>query len=205
MTDRPNQIPPGGFRIVYADPPWPYRDKCHAGKRGAIYKYPSMTIEEICAVPVKHIVADDAVLFLWVTWPFIFKAERVMEAWGFEYMTLGFDWAKTNPKAGTPFFGMGSMTRSCTEPCLLAKRGKPKRVDAGVHSYTEAKRREHSQKPIKVRDKIVRLLGDVPRIELFARCSAPGWHLWGDQAKGYSDYIDIEQAVADLATKKGGA
>lgn len=127
-------------------------------------------------------------LFLWTTWPLIFDAKSLIEAWGFTYKTCGFAWVKTI-KSNTPAFGLGHWTRGNTEPCLLAVRGKPKRVDAGVPQviaeFAEeslfAQRGPHSAKPQDARDRIVRLMGDVPRIELFARERRPGWDAWGDE------------------------
>ena len=95
------------------------------------------------------------------------------------YKTLGFSWIKTNSRNGKPFFGIGHYTRSNCEVCLLAVRGKPKVVSKYVSSVIISPRRKHSEKPDIVRDKIVELCGDVPRIELFARKRVAGWDSWG--------------------------
>jgi len=86
------------YNIIYADPAWSYNDKMHAGERGADYKYKTMSIPEICNLPIRNIASDNSRLFLWVTMPFIFEAEKVMNAWGFDFKTCGFVWIKTNPK-----------------------------------------------------------------------------------------------------------
>lgn len=90
----------------------------------------------------------------------------------------GFTWHKTT-KHGKSCFGMGNWTRANTEDCLFAVRGKPKRVNRGVRQFIEAPRGSHSTKPPEVRERLVRLMGDVPRLEMFAREATPGWDIWG--------------------------
>jgi N6-adenosine-specific RNA methylase IME4 len=167
------------YKILYADPPWRYTDKCHSGKRGADYKYKTMSIEDIANLPIKEITDDDCILFLWVTMPFIFEAKKIIEAWGFQYKTIGFGWVKKNKISDSLFFGMGNYTRSNLEICLLAVKGKPKRVSKSVHSVIVSRIEHHSKKPDEARDRIVKLCGDLPRIELFARTKTPGWDAWG--------------------------
>ncbi len=178
-------IPKGGFKIVYADPPWMHRDKARSGKRGAGFKYKLLTVEEICAFPIHRLVADDAALLLWVPAPLLLShAEPVIAAWGFQYKTIGFNWIKQDTHKPTVFTGMGNWTRANAEYCLICTRGKPKRVSAKVCSVVVAPRGEHSVKPPCVRDYIVKLLGNVPRVELFAREQVMGWHCWGDEVEG---------------------
>jgi N6-adenosine-specific RNA methylase IME4 len=172
------------YQIVYADPPWSYDDKASAGKRGSSYKYPTMTIAQLESMPVASIVTPDATLFLWVTMPLVQEGLQVMKAWGFEYKTCAFTWVKRTTKSGKLFWGMGNWTRSNPEMCLLGVRGKPKRVSAGVHSVVESVIEEHSKKPDEVRSRIVGLMGDVPRIELFARARVEGWDAWGNELNG---------------------
>lgn len=176
--------------MIYADPPWRYNDSGnpHGGTEA---HYESLTLDQIKALNASTIAAPDAVLFVWATYPLIREALEVIDAWGFTYKTLGFQWVKTNVRAGTIFTGLGRMTRGNTEPCLLATRGKPKRVSASVHQIILTDDYEpetivapvtrHSAKPPEARTKIVELLGDVPRIELFARERAAGWDAWGNQ------------------------
>ena len=175
--------PPGGYQIVYADPPWAYRDKCNSGMRGVVFKYQLMTVEQICALGdmVKTIAADNCLLALWWVPPQPAEALRVVEAWGFEIKTmLGFSWLKLTTN-GLDHFGMGNWTRANQECCLFAARGKPKRVKKNVRQIIRAPRREHSQKPDEARDRLVDLMGDVPRIELFARQQHAGWAVAGDE------------------------
>jgi site-specific DNA-methyltransferase (adenine-specific) len=175
------------YNIILADPTWNYDDKCHAGRRGASYKYNILILPEVMALPVPEITADNAVLFLWATFPMINEALAVMDAWGFRYKTIGFLWAKMNKISPTPFMGMGNWTRSNTEPCLMGIKGKPKRVNASVRSLIIEPIRRHSEKPPIVRDKIVELMGNLPRIELFARQSTPGWDAWGNEVTGRTE------------------
>ena len=179
-------LPNKRYSIVYADPPWRYRNYDYAytsdgrrARRGCAKEYEVQDIGWIRSLPVSEIVAEDAVLFLWVTWPLLVEGISVIGAWGFEYKTVGFVWVKEN--GGRLFWGMGNWTRSNTEACLIGVRGKIRRVDAGVHSVIKAPVGRHSSKPIEVRDRIVRLMGDLPRIELFARERVEGWDAWGNE------------------------
>ena len=135
--------------------------------------------------PVRKITGGGAVLFLWATFPNIAEALRVMQAWGFAYKTAAFVWVKKNRKSGTNFWGMGQYTRANAEVCLI---GISKGFKAGekikshrVHQIVEAPFDGHSKKPDIVRERIVELMGNVPRIELFARDRVPGWDAWGDE------------------------
>jgi len=167
------------YRIVYADPPWTYRDKAHAGKRGVEYKYSCLTVAQLKCLPVYRIAAEDCALFLWTTGPMMPDAIEVMHAWGFIYKTVAFTWIKRT-KRDKLFWGMGNWTRANAEYVLLGICGKPKRLSAGVHSIVEAPVGGHSEKPAEVRRRIVELMGDVPRIELFATSRFAGWAVWGD-------------------------
>ena len=183
------------YNIIYADPPWTYRDKCNAGERGACHKYDVMSIDDICDLNVPAISDDNSVLFLWATWPLLQEALYVMLKWGFAYKTIGFVWVKTTKKAHEKlwsasfyewlnrltFMGMGNWSRSNSEPCLMGIRGKPKRASASVKSTIIAPIGEHSAKPPETRDRIVQLCGDLPRAELFARDKTLGWDVWGNE------------------------
>lgn len=169
------------YQVIYADPPWRYEQKRLQG--AAEHHYPTMSIEEICGLPVAEIAAKDSLLFLWATFPQLPEALRVISAWGFKYKTLAFLWLKKNKKADSWFYGMGFWTRGNAELCLLATRGHPKRQSASVHQFIISPIEEHSKKPDIVRDKIIALAGDVPRIELFARQETPGWDVWGNEVE----------------------
>ena len=169
------------YNIIYADPPWSYKDKALAGNRGAGCKYKTQSKEWLNDLPVADISADDCVLFLWVTMPKLNECMELIERWGFNYKTVAFTWVKKNRKSPSWFWGMGRWTRVNAELCLIATKGKPKRIDAGVHSVIDTPIEGHSKKPDCVRDRIVQLLGDLPRVELFARNETPGWDVWGNE------------------------
>jgi len=174
------------YNVIYADPPWSYKDKRDKHPRlagGASVHYPTMALADIKALPVGNIAADDSMLFLWVTFPNLKEGIEVLEAWGFKYKTLGFSWIKTNKKDGKPFFGIGWYTKSNCEVCLIGVRGRPKKASNSVSSVVIAPREEHSKKPGIVRDRIVQFAGDVPRVELFARTKTKGWDVWGNEIK----------------------
>lgn len=173
------EFPNKKYAVIYADPPWGYRNR---GTRAAAARhYPTMTLADIKALPVADIAAEDCVLFLWATFPMLPEALETIKAWGFRYKTLAFCWIKRNRKSPGWFWGLGNWTRSNPEACLLAVRGRPVRASAAVHSLIEAPVGRHSAKPQQVRERIVELMGDVPRIELFARERTPGWDVWGDE------------------------
>jgi len=171
------------YQIIYADPPWNSnsqfgRDK----KRGNKQHYPLMTLEDIKKLPVKNISDDNSILFLWVVDTQLFDAKEVIEMWGFTYKTVGFTWIKKT-KSDKDHFGVGMWTRKNPEMCLISTKGNPKRMNAGVRQLQRYKIREHSRKPDEIRNKIRELMGDLPRIELFAREKTPGWDVWGDEVE----------------------
>ena len=140
-----------------------------------------MSMDELCALPVAELAAPDCALFLWATFPQLPEALRLIKAWGFQYKSVAFVWLKKNRKADSWFYGLGFWTRANAELCILATKGRPRRKSAGVHQVVLAPVEEHSKKPDIVRDKIVTLMGDLPRIELFARQTPPGWDVWGNE------------------------
>jgi site-specific DNA-methyltransferase (adenine-specific) len=169
------------YSVIYADPPWTYKDKANAGKRGAVHQYPVMELDDIKALPVGDIAADNSALFLWVTAPLLPTCLEVVIAWGFKYKTIGFTWVKTYPESEKYFMGMGNYTRSNAEFCLLAFKGEVLRVlSKSVRSLVVTPLGRHSEKPSVVRERIVELFGDIPRIELFARQRVAGWDAWGN-------------------------
>ena len=120
---------------------------------------------------------------MWATYPCLNEALETIKAWGFKYKTVGFTWVKVkrNKKSDTWFWGLGHWTRANAEICIIATKGKPKRISKSVHSIIDAPVEEHSKKPDITRDRIVQLMGDLPRIELFAREETPGWDVWGNE------------------------
>lgn len=194
----------GGYQILYADPPWSYQDASCSGGVGKEYK--TMATTAIGNLPVSRLAAPDAVLFIWATYPKIADMFDLLPRWGFTFKSIAFQWIKTRGAfpdgSAKPFLGLGRWTRGNTEPCFLAVRGKPKRISCGVSQLITTLEEDlvvapvgrHSAKPPEVRDRIVTLMGDLPRIELFARDRTPGWDVWGnDPALGSPD-IRMEAA-----------
>ena len=168
----------GTYSIIYADPPWTYNDKNTQG--AASNHYETMSLNDIKTMPISDITKDDCVLFMWATYPLLAEALEVIDAWGFTYKSVAFTWIKLNKNGFGYFFGLGRWTRGNPELCLIATKGKPQRASASVANLTIAPLTRHSAKPPIVRDKIVELMGDLPRIELFARNQTKGWGVWGN-------------------------
>lgn len=167
------------YQIIYADPPWQYDQR---GVEGAAAKqYPTMSFPELCELPVGNLADRNCVLFLWTTFPMLDKAVRLIEAWGFAYKTVAFVWLKQNRKSDGWYYGLGFWTRCNAEICLLATKGKPRRACNRAHQLIISHMEKHSKKPEEAREKIVTLMGDLPRIELFARQTTPGWDVWGNE------------------------
>lgn len=177
-------LPNKKYNIIYADPPWSYKDKAAAGSRGSSFKYPTEENDWIDKFPIDQLASDNCFLFMWATMPKLPEIFETIKMWKFKYRTCAFTWMKKNKKADSLFMGMGNWTRANSELCLLATRGNPKRVSGGVRSAILARREEHSKKPAEARDRIVKLCGDLPRIELFARQTAKGWDCWGNEIQG---------------------
>lgn len=123
----------GTYEIIYADPPWRYSAKKVQG--AAENHYPTMSIDELCALPVAELAAKDSALFMWATFPQLPEALRLIRAWGFTYKSVAFVWLKKNKKADSWFYGLGFWTRANAEVCLLATKGHPKRQAADIHQF----------------------------------------------------------------------
>jgi len=171
------------YNIIYADPPWKYNDRRGDSKDyGACSAhYDTLSYKELKVIPIQDISADDCALFLWTTMPFLPDAISLVSDWGFRYRTVAFVWIKTNPKAGTVFKGLGNWTKANAELVLLGTRGKVKRESKKVSQVIVENRGKHSKKPNIVRERIVELVGDLPRIEIFARDRFDGWSCFGNE------------------------
>ena len=175
-------FPDKKYNIIYADPAWSYKVWSKKGQgRSAEHHYLTMNIDDIKNLPIQDIADDNCILFMWVTFPLLKDSFDVIESWGFTYKTVGFTWVKKNKKTDSWFWGMGHWTRANAELCLIATKGTIKRQSASVHQVIDTPIERHSKKPDIVRDKIVELVGDLPRIELFARETAEGWDSWGNE------------------------
>lgn len=174
------------YDVIYADPPWRYQDKKCNG--ACALHYDTMKIQDIKDLPVKELAAKDCVIFMWITYPMLKEGIELMEAWGFKYKTIGFQWIKLNKSGKGKFFGLGRWTRGNTEACFIGARGKPSRKSNKVSQIIEEVIGPHSQKPEVVRDKIRELMGaELNYIELFARQHFEGWDCWGNEVGKLDD------------------
>lgn len=169
-------LPHKTYSLIYADPPWSFSD----AQANRPFNYDRMDSRAVRELPVINIADKNCALFLWATDTHFAEALRVIDRWGFLYRSVAFVWSK-RASNGNPHMGMGMLTRKSCEFCLYSVRGKMKRLDAGVRQLIESVPGQHSEKPDEVRERIVKLFGDLPRIELFARQRAPGWDAWGRQ------------------------
>jgi N6-adenosine-specific RNA methylase IME4 len=194
-------LPNKEYDVIYADPPWRYNDVLKLQNEGAANHYNTMNIQDICNLPINKISKKDSILFMWVTMPMLEDGMKVIKAWGFKYKTCGFCWIKTNPKSGTVFKGIGRWVMGNAELCLIATKGKPQRVTKDIPQVILSPRAKHSQKPHEARKRIEKLMGNVKRIELFAREKYFGWDCWGDEAPEKVTIIDIVNNYVQLKLK----
>ena len=178
------KLPNKKYNIIYADPPWNYnnwsklKDDKLSKKCGRML-YPTMNLDEICKLPINDIAEEDCILFLWATMPCLEQAFKVIKEWGFIYKCCAFSWVKTTSKG--IYSGLGNWTLGNIELCLLATHKKfPKRKNP-VKQVVMSLKSKHSKKPSEVRKRIVMMMGDLPRIELFARQKTEGWDSWGNE------------------------
>lgn len=191
------------YGAILADPPWRYevwsgetavkRRSGHGTNVAAAVHYQTMSVGELSALPIAEISGEDCVLFLWVTWPTLLQAIDLIEHWGFAYKTCAFNWMKAHAGQIELFqdtiegqMGMGYWTRANSEVCLLATKGKPKRLNADVRQSIISPRREHSRKPDGIHGRIERLVAG-PYLELFARQKRSGWDVWGNQTDKFAE------------------
>jgi site-specific DNA-methyltransferase (adenine-specific) len=198
------------YQIIYADPPWFFNGGIRSSKKiNEKYQYytPDTTVgggkyksimkdEDIIKLPVNNISDDKCVLFLWTTDAHLPLALKVMEAWGMPYKTIGFVWNKKE-KSGKQVCYYGKWTMKGTEICLLGAKGKANSLIKShkVRGLVEAIRGEHSEKPAEVRNRIVELVGNLPRIELFARQKTEGWDCVGNGINGKDIREELNEMV----------
>jgi N6-adenosine-specific RNA methylase IME4 len=166
------------YPIIYADPPWRYENPpIGATSRAIENHYPTMTLEEICALPVSELATPDAMLYMWATAPKLEECFAVIKAWGFSY--------RTNMVWDKEIIGMGYHVRNQHEILLFARRGDIPPPAAGTQpsSVYRERRGEHSAKPDYFRDMIHGWYPELPKIELFSRTPQPGWAVWGNQSE----------------------
>lgn len=170
------------YDIIYADPPWRYRNKKTGGSMisGSSSKYPTMSIEQICSIPIRQVAARDSVLFLWATTPLKWEAFQVMNSWGYTYKTTIY-WRKIMS------FGIGFWFRGQVEELLVGVKGNVKAFRLQEPNFIQTKVLSHSEKPEDFRQLIERATAKMPsrkRLELFARRSSPEWDVFGNEVEG---------------------
>lgn len=198
------------FDVILADPPWFYNKRKNKSKFGlGANQYELMKTKDIKAIDVNKISNKNSLLFLWVTGPRLKEGIAVLEAWGFEFITIAFCWVKSNKKNNKPFFGIGYYTKSNCELVLLGKKGKglePKSdsvsqiIDYRENEETsviEANRQEHSRKPGEVHLAIEKMFPDKSYIELFAREERNNWKALGNHLNGK----DIREEIDCLTSE----
>lgn len=197
MEISPNIQLKNTYDVILADPPWSFKvwEKESGIGRSAEMHYSTMSLDDICNLPIKNLASPNCVLFMWSVWPSIFDAEKVINAWGFKYKALGFEWWKLNKKWEKSivsssdykwmekmfFFGMGYYTRTNSEPCLLATRGSMPVAVHNERNFIISPIREHSRKPDEQYEKIEKLYPNTKKIELFARHRRDGWDAFGNE------------------------
>ena len=184
-------LPQRHFSCIVADPPWHFKSNSVAAPgRNAMGHYACMSLDDIAALPVEPLLTNDCVLFLWITGPMLVIGAHlpILKAWGFKPSGMGFVWIKVNSRATAPFsierdlaMGGGFTTRKNAEFCIIGKRGRSVRLDAGVHEVIIAPRREHSRKPDEAFLRIERYCAG-PRLDMFARETRSGWTSFGLEA-----------------------
>ena len=167
------------YDLIYTDPAWSYNKKI--GQGIADDQYDTMDLEEIKSLPINNMLKDDAVVYMWAVFPMLKEAFEVIEAWGLEYVTVGFNWIKLNDN-GSAFFGIGHHTKSNGEICLLLRKGKGLQVkDNTISQVILNKKDTHSKKPSVCYSYLERLYPNTDKIEMFARHKREGWDTWGNQ------------------------
>lgn len=192
-----SSLRPFGYNIIHADPPWPFDNYSAKGEsRNPNRHYATMPIKQIQALPVGDIAAGNCALFLWVVDPLLDQGLETLRRWGFRYTSVAFTWAKRTSRDAAWHMGTGYYTRGNPETCLLGMMGRLERKSGGVRQLIVEPVREHSRKPDRVADDIVRLFGDLPRVELFARTKRPGWDAWGNQVDRFGPENEADRPLA---------
>lgn len=196
------------YKVIYVDPPWSYNDKMSNHSFSLDHEYVTQDLNWIKNLPVKDIADKDCTIFMWAVSPMLPEAIDVMNAWGFKFKTVAFNWVKTT-SGGKYVSNLGRWTMGNCELCLLGTRGKPKRVKKDIKQLVISERTAHSKKPDIVRSLISDLMGGINKIELFARGDREkdmfgynrfeGWDCLGN---GFgNDKKDMYDAIKELCDK----
>lgn len=197
------------YNIIYLDPPWQFNNINTGGSlsSGSANQYPVLTLDKLKALPINQMADDNCLLAMWWVASQPQEALDLLKAWGFTLKLMtGFVWVKLT-KNEKLHFGMGFSTRAGSECCLFAVKGKPKRVNASIRSVElvdfeeetfAAKVEEHSTKPDIFRIRLVELMGDIPRLEIFAREKPLGWDVLGLDV----DHKDIFESTSKYSKEE---
>lgn len=193
-------LPNKKYNIIYADPAWniQYPKETKKGINTYDLPYDVMSDEDIKNLPIKEISDDNCILFLWVIDSRIPKVKEIMEAWGFEYVTVGFIWHKSAKTTNGENAIMSKYTRKSCEICFIGKRGRCLVKNSTMPQFVSTPKKEHSRKPDIIRTYILKMCGELPRIELFSRHRFSGWDVWGNQLP------DSTQELLPLVVKTEG-
>jgi N6-adenosine-specific RNA methylase IME4 len=195
------------FGTILADPPWQFQNRTGkvAPEHKRLARYGTMTLEEICELPVADIAADPSHLYLWVPNALLPEGMKVMDAWGYRYIS-NIVWHKVRKDGGSDGRGVGFYFRNVTELLLFGVRGKNARTLAPGRSQVnmiQSRKREHSRKPDE-QYKIIEDCSFTPRLEMFSRGKRRGWSVWGNQAEhGYKPTWDTYSynSATDIAAE----
>lgn len=188
-----NELGGSKFQTILADPPWQFQNRTGkmAPEHKRLSRYPTMTLDDICDLPVEAVAGDPAHLYLWVPNALLPEGLKVMEHWGFKYKS-NIIWYKIRKDGGPDRRGVGFYFRNVTEVLLFGVRGKHARTlqpGRSQENIISTQKREHSRKPDEQYDLIERCsFGD--RLEIFARGPRAGWTVWGNQAENYEPTWD---------------
>jgi N6-adenosine-specific RNA methylase IME4 len=180
------------YDIIYADPAWKYgggKGKNSKKWGNSLSSYDCMKLQDMMDLPINNMGKENSALFMWVTLPMLQEGMDLMKAWGYKYKTTAFVWNKVYT-SGKPYCGMGYWTRSGSEICILGFKGKMERQSTSVYQVINCEVGKHSVKPKEGRERIVELIGDLPRVELFSRDNSNGWDAWGNEVE---DSIDLRE------------
>ncbi|WP_327084584.1 MT-A70 family methyltransferase [Mycobacteroides abscessus] len=199
LKTSPMSLPttPGGFRTLLADPPWRFGNRTSgmSPESGLRPRYATMSLSEICDLPVQSIAAQDAHLYLWVPSAMLPEGLKVMSCWGFRY-TTALTWVKTRLDGEPDGSGVGFYFRNSTESLLFGVRGSLRTLPSArsMPNVITARRREHSRKPVESYH-LIEQSSPGPRLELFAREERAGWVVWGDESASVSGRFRTETHV----------
>ncbi len=173
------------FKTILADPPWQFQNRTGkvAPEHKRLNRYPTMTLDDICALPVEGIADDTAHLYMWVPNALLPEGLQVLNAWGFQYKS-NLIWHKIRKDGGSDGRGVGFYFRNVTEIILFGVRGKNARTLPPGRSQVnmiETRKREHSRKPDEQYE-LIEACSPGPYLEMFARGERKKWAVWGNQA-----------------------